>query len=140
MRQMKKKICFAVLENTEIINFMSTEFNSNIPPSVVKSNKTQPLANDGVKKAVLHEQEAKGSEAVPFGQDAVAGKSQISQPESVKKDVAFMAANPNIVNMATEVFERALKHYEDEGKPEEEAYALACMAMNQFKREMCEKS
>ncbi len=118
---------------------MSTEFNSNINLGVVSTPKTVKH-NEEVKEiaaAPVDDSEAPKSSGVPVGQSAIAGKSQIGKVDNVQNDIATFGANPNLVALSDEFFDKAYARLCAQNDPE--AYEKACLMTSEFVNECVKK-
>lgn len=118
---------------------MSTEFNSNLNLGTVTSKKAVKQSEE-IKEptaAPIEEIEPPKIDAVPVGQSALAGKSQVGQVDNVQNDVKVFGQNPQLVALSDKFFDKAYEQLCAKNDPD--AYEKACLLTSEFVNECTKK-
>lgn len=118
--------------------YMTTEFNSNLNLGAIQKQHAvkSTEVKDEIAAAPIEEIEEPKSQGVPVGQSAIAGKSQI-KADNVSNDIATFAANPNVVMLSDNFFDKAYDSLVAENDPN--AYEKACLMTSEFVNECVKK-
>lgn len=108
---------------------MTTEFNSNLNLGAIPQVNTQKGIEKEVASAAAAEVKEAALKEVPFGQDAIAGKSQI-KADNVANDLVTFCANPKAVELSDKFFDKAYAQLLAQKDPN--AYEKACLLTSQF--------
>ena len=109
---------------------MTTEFNSNLNLGAIPQvNAQRGIEKEVAPAAITAEVNQTASKEVPFGQDAIAGKSQI-KADNVANDLVTFCSNPKAVELSEQFFDKAYAQLL--AKKDPNAYEKACLLTSQF--------
>lgn len=118
---------------------MSTEFNSNLNLGTVTNQKTVKHTEE-VKEPIaapVEEIVAPKIDAVPVGQSAIAGKSQVGKVDNIQNDIKILGQNPQLVALSDKFFDKAYEQLCAKNEPD--AYEKACLMTAEFVNECGKK-